>query len=151
MSIIGIVSDTHGLLRHEAKALLKGADLIIHAGDAGSGEVLVELSAIASLKAVRGNIDNGSYASRLPASEYISFAGKNIYVIHNIDHLDIVPEAAGVDIVIYGHSHKPQKKVKNGVLYFNPGSIGPRRFSLPISMGLISISDGIINAEIIEL
>lgn len=151
MSIIGIISDTHGLLRHEAKKLLKGVELIIHAGDVGSGDVLEELSAIGSLKAVRGNVDNGVYAGVLPASEYISIAGKNIYVIHNIDHLDIVPEAAGVDIVIYGHSHKAQKKEKNGVLYFNPGSIGPRRFNLPVSMGLISISEGVINAEIIEL
>jgi putative phosphoesterase len=129
--LIGVISDTHGLLRPEAIEALRGAAHIIHAGDIGSPEILIELSAIAPLTAIRGNIDKGAWARKLPETEVLDVAGVSIYVLHNLEQLDLKPKAAGFSVVISGHSHVPKQETRDGVLYFNPGSAGPRRFKSP--------------------
>jgi uncharacterized protein len=151
VTAIGVISDTHGLLRPEAVRVLKGSDHIIHAGDIGDPAVLDELAAIAPLTAIRGNADRGAWTRRIPSTDVIEIAGVSIYVIHNLDELDLKPEAAGFAAVIYGHSHVPKIETKNGVLYFNPGSAGPRRFRLPITLGTIRVRDGTLDPEIREL
>jgi putative phosphoesterase len=151
VTAIGVISDTHGLLRPEAVRVLKGSDHIIHAGDIGDPAVLDELAAIAPLTAIRGNADRGAWTRRIPSTDVIEIAGVSIYVIHNLDELDLKPEAAGFAAVIYGHSHVPKTETKNGVLYFNPGSAGPRRFRLPITLGTIRVRDGTLDPEIREL
>jgi putative phosphoesterase len=148
---VGVISDTHGLLRPEAVATLRGSDCIIHAGDVGDPAILNQLRAIAPLTAVRGNVDHGAWAEELPLTDVLELAGISIYVLHNIDELDLKPEGAGFAAVIYGHSHKPHQETKNGVLYFNPGSAGPRRFKLPVSVGRLSIVDGSVRSEILNL
>lgn len=148
---IGVVSDTHGLLRPEAVAVLQRADFVIHAGDVGKPEILVELGKIAPLTVVRGNIDSGPWARDLLHSNVLQVGDTFIYVIHNLGQLDIKPEAAGFSVVVYGHSHVPKQERKNGVLYFNPGSVGPRRFNLPISLGWIIMENGGLRAETVEL
>src|SRR5579871_797316 len=130
---IGVISDTHGLLRPEAVEALRGSQHIIHAGDVGDPVILERLTEIAPVTAVRGNVDKGAWARKLPESNVLEVEGVSIYVLHEIDRLDLKPEAAGFAAVIYGHSHVPKQEMKNGVLYFNPGSAGPKRFSLPIS------------------
>jgi putative phosphoesterase len=132
--MIGLISDTHGLLREEAFAALAGSELIIHAGDVGEPEILERLRAIAPLVVVRGNIDKGAWASALPETAAAECAGVNIYVLHDVHALDLNPMAGGFDIVISGHSHQPSQSTRNGVLYVNPGSAGPRRFNLPITI-----------------
>jgi putative phosphoesterase len=131
--IIGVISDTHGLLRAEALAALRGSDHIIHAGDVGDPQILDTLAAIAPLTAVRGNVDHGAWAQKIPVTNVLEIGDISIYVLHNIQELDLKPEAANFAAVIYGHSHIPKQELKNGVLYFNPGSAGPRRFKLPVS------------------
>ena len=126
---VGIISDTHGLLRPEALTALRGSHHIIHAGDVGAPEILEQLAAIAPVTAVRGNIDNEAWAGRLPETEVIELGGVSIYVLHDLAQLDLTLEASGFDVVIYGHSHLPKLETRNGVLYFNPGSAGPRRSS----------------------
>jgi putative phosphoesterase len=148
---IGVISDTHGLLRPEALAALAGSDFIIHAGDVGDPAILPALEAIAPVTAIRGNIDKESWAKQLPAVNVLEVAGQSMYVLHDLSKLDLKPEAAGFRAVIYGHSHKPGQETRDGVFYFNPGSAGPRRFSLPISVGKVTISGTVISAEIIEL
>jgi putative phosphoesterase len=150
-STVGVISDTHGLLRPEALAALQGADLILHAGDIGAPEILDALAHIAPLKAVRGNIDTQPWAESLPATDAVEVAGVYLYVLHDLKTLDLNPSAAGFAAVISGHSHKASQAVRDGVLYFNPGSAGPRRFRLPISVGRLSIADGHIVPEIIKL
>jgi uncharacterized protein len=127
LMIFGVISDTHGLLRPEAIAALRGSDRILHAGDVGAPEILEALRKIAPLTAIRGNVDTASWARSLPATEVVEAGGVSIYMLHNLGQLDLKPEAAGFHVVIYGHSHKPKIEEKNGVLYFNPGSTGPRR------------------------
>jgi len=139
---IGLISDTHNLLRTEARLALKGVDHIIHAGDICDAAVLRELEAIAPVTAVRGNNDRGEWAAALHERERIEIGGVAIYVVHDLHDLDVVPEAAGIKVVITGHSHRPLMKMENGVLYINPGSAGPRRFRLPISIGFLEIADG---------
>ncbi|HZW23300.1 metallophosphoesterase family protein [Noviherbaspirillum sp.] len=139
---IGLISDTHNLLRPEARVALKGVDRIIHAGDICDAGVLRELEAIAPVTAVRGNNDRGAWAQALQERERIEIGGVAIYVVHDLHDLDIVPESAGVKVVITGHSHRPLMKMENGVLYINPGSAGPRRFKLPISIGFLEIAGG---------
>jgi uncharacterized protein len=149
--IIGVISDTHGLLREEALQALAGSSYIIHAGDVGSGEVVEGLAKIAPLTAVRGNVDHGPWARNLAMQEVFEAAGISIYVLHDLQTLDLKPEAARFDVVVYGHSHVPKQENKKGVLYFNPGSAGPRRFKLPISVGRLHVESGKVRGEIIEL
>jgi len=148
---IGVISDTHGLLRPEAIAALRGSDHIIHAGDVGDPEILDALKRLAPLTAIRGNIDKSSWARRIPETEVVELAGIPIYVLHDLAQLDLKPEAAGLKVVVYGHSHVPKQETRNGVLYFNPGSAGPRRFKLPISVGRLTVEEGNIRGEIITL
>lgn len=148
---IGVISDTHGLLRREALEALRGSERIIHAGDVGDPEILAQLSSIAPVTAVRGNIDKGSWARKLKQSEVVEADEVLIYVLHNLDDLDLKPEAAGFSAVIYGHSHVPKQETRNGVLHFNPGSAGPRRFKLPITVGRLIIERKTVRAEIIEI
>ena len=141
MERIAVISDTHGLLREEIIGFLESCDGIIHAGDVGSEEILNRLSSIAPLTVVRGNCDTGPWAKRLGLTETLQIGNRQITVIHNVDMLDV--EAAGsFDMVIFGHTHRPHREERNGVLYLNPGSIGPRRFDLPISYALITLEEG---------
>jgi putative phosphoesterase len=149
--IIGVISDTHGLLRPEAVELLRGSEHIIHAGDIGSPEIIAELRKIAPVTAIRGNVDTQAWARSFAETEVVELAGMDIYIIHDANALDLNPKAAGFAAVISGHSHQPKQEIKNGVLYFNPGSAGPRRFKLPISVGRIVIADGKLNGEVLEI
>ncbi len=148
---IGVISDTHGLLRTQAWEALRGCQLIFHAGDVGAEDVLHELERIAPVVAVRGNVDVEPWARRLHAAEMSEFQSKVFYMLHRIADLDLKPSAAGVDAVIFGHSHRPSIEWRDGILYFNPGSAGPRRFSLPVTVGRIEIVDGTLRPEIISL
>jgi len=148
---IGVISDTHGLLRDEALGRLQGCELILHAGDVGNPAVLEELGQIARVVAVRGNMDKGRWAHKLEEIEYVSVEGRQICVIHDIDKLDLDPATAGIQVVIHGHSHKPAVEWKDGVLYLNPGSAGPKRPDLPISMALLWIDSEAIHAELVDL
>ncbi|HZW13663.1 MAG TPA: metallophosphoesterase family protein [Noviherbaspirillum sp.] len=139
---IGLISDTHGLLRPEARIALRDVDQIIHAGDICDPHVLHALETIAPVSAVRGNNDRGHWAEKLPEKERLEIGGVGIYVVHDLHDLDIEPRAAGIKVVVTGHSHKPHSRMENGVLYVNPGSAGPRRFKLPISIGFLEIKDG---------
>ena len=149
--LIGVISDTHGLLRPEALAALRGSDRIIHAGDVGAPEILETLAAIAPVTAVRGNVDTSAWARQLPETEVLEVDGVSIYVLHDLSALDLKPEAARFRVVISGHSHVPKQETRAGVLYFNPGSAGPRRFKLPVSVGRLKLSGDKIKAEIIAL
>jgi len=151
MTVIGVISDTHGLLRSEAVEELRGVSRILHAGDVGTPEVLAALNEIAPVTAVRGNVDHGSWATRLPTSEVVEVEGVSIYVMHILTELDLKPEAAGFGVVVYGHSHEPKSEVRNGVLYFNPGSAGPRRFKLPVTVGKLVVDGGAVRGEIVEI
>jgi uncharacterized protein len=137
--LIGVISDTHGLLRAEALEFLHGSEHIIHAGDIGSAEIVPALEKIAPVTAIRGNIDTQPWARRFAETEVVELEGVHIYVIHDVHALDLKPAAAGFAAVISGHSHKPGQSTREGVLYFNPGSAGPRRFSLPVSAGRLEI------------
>jgi len=148
---LGVISDTHGLLRPEAVEALRGSDRILHAGDIGAPEILEALAKIAPVTAVRGNVDTASWARTLPGTGVIEAGGVSIYTLHDRDQLDLKPEAAGFRVVVYGHSHQPKIEEKNGVLYFNPGSAGPRRFRLPVSVGRLKIKAGKVEAELVEL
>ena len=148
---IGIISDTHGLLRPEALAALRGSDYIIHAGDIGDSAILKQLAEIAPVTAIRGNVDREAWARKIPSTNVLEVGGISIYVLHNLNELDLKPEAAGFDVVVCGHSHRPNQEMKNGVLYFNPGSAGPRRFGLPATVGRLTISAGKVSGEIVEL
>ena len=148
---IGVISDTHGLLRPEAVEALRGCDRILHAGDVGGFEILEALGKLAPVTAIRGNIDTSSWARALPATEVVEVAGISIYMLHDLRQLDLKPEAAGLHVVVYGHSHQPRIEEKNVVLYFNPGSAGPRRFHLPVSVGRLTIDAGKVRAELVEL
>jgi putative phosphoesterase len=146
-----VISDTHGLLRPEAVAALRGSDFIIHAGDIDEPAILENLSELAPVTAVRGNVDRGPWAKELPISAVLEVGDVSIYVIHNLLELDLKPEAAGFAAVISGHTHVPKQENKNGVLYFNPGSAGPRRFQLPVSMGLVAVHEAKLVGKLVEL
>ena len=149
---IGVISDTHGLLRPEAVAALAGVDRIIHGGDVGSEEILDALSEIAPVSVVRGNTDYQPWAMRLPVTELVEAGERSIYVVHDIEDLNVDPVAMGIDVVIYGHSHRPVlEKRGDGVWYLNPGSAGPRRFSLPVTVALLEVSQTGINGNILDL
>jgi putative phosphoesterase len=149
--LIGVISDTHGLMRPEALRALGGSELIIHAGDVGDPKILDELRAIAPLIAVRGNIDQGEWASSLPENEVVERQGASLYVLHDLNQLDLDPAAAGFQAVISGHSHKPAIRRQNGVLYLNPGSAGPRRFKLPITVARLHLGEKGLEAEHVHL
>lgn len=150
-TIIGVISDTHGLLRPEALDGLIGSHYIIHAGDIGSPKILRELSQIAPVTAVRGNVDKSAWARKLPETEVVEIGDVSIYVLHDLAKLDLSPKTAGFSAVISGHTHVAKQETRDGVLYFNPGSAGPRRFNLPVTVGKLIIEEGAVRAEIIEL
>ena len=149
--IIGVISDTHGLLRPEALAALRGSDHIIHAGDIGDPGILTKLAEIAPVTAIRGNVDREGWARKIPATDLLEVGGVSIYVLHNLAELDVKPEAAGFAVVVYGHSHVPKQEMRDGVLYFNPGSAGPRRFRLPVTVGRLTVQEGEVSGEIVQI
>jgi len=149
--LLGVISDTHGLLRPEAVEALRGSQHIIHAGDVGAPELLDQLAEIAPVTAIRGNVDRELWARKLPETEVVELAGISIYVLHDLAQLDLNPKAAHFDVVISGHSHVPKRETRDGVLYFNPGSAGPRRFKLPVTIGKLKIEAGKVEAQIIVL
>jgi putative phosphoesterase len=151
MARLGVISDTHGLLRPEAVTFLSGCERIVHGGDIGSSQILAQLSAIAPVTAVRGNNDKGAWAQALPETELFEFNGTYVYAIHDLSLLDIEPSAAGVQVVVSGHSHRPAIEDRDGVLFVNPGSAGPRRFKLPIAVAEVVIVDGKVTARVVEL
>lgn len=151
MTVIGVISDTHGLLRPEAFEALRGVEHIIHAGDVGEPAILEKLKEIAPVTAVRGNIDKGVWADKLPETEVVELGGISIYVLHDLKQLDLKPEAAGFAAVVSGHSHVPNQETRNGVLFFNPGSAGPRRFKLPVSVGKLIVEGGKVRGEVIVI
>lgn len=148
---IGVISDTHGLLRPEAADKLANVERIIHAGDIGSADVIVGLRKIAPIVAIRGNNDKGEWASDIPTETVVTLGGRTIYVLHNIQELDLDPVAAGIDVVVSGHSHRPGADTKDGVLYLNPGSAGPRRFALPIALAVLELTDDSVRPHIYEI
>jgi putative phosphoesterase len=145
---IGVISDTHGLLRPEALEALSGVERIIHAGDIGGPEVIETLRGIAPVDAVRGNNDKGTWAARLPPWLALELEGVGIHVLHDLHEMDVEPAAAGFRVVITGHSHKPVIAERDGVLFVNPGSAGPRRFSLPVTLGYLTVTSGTASAVI---
>ena len=150
MARVGLISDTHGLLRAEAAAFLRGSDLIIHAGDIGDASVLEELAALAPVTAVRGNNDRGAWAKRVPATATVRVDDVRIHVVHDVAELD-ARAARGARVVVAGHSHRPSVRERDGVVLVNPGSAGPRRFSLPIAVGELRIRGASVRARIVEL
>jgi len=151
MPRIGVISDTHGLVRPQALTALAGAELIVHAGDIGGPEVLDALRAVAPVVAVRGNNDRGPWAAALPETDVVETGGRSLYVLHDVKALDLDPRAAGFAAVIAGHSHQPRIERRDGVLYLNPGSAGPRRFRLPIAVARLDVDASGIEAEIVAL
>jgi uncharacterized protein len=148
---LGLISDTHGLLRKEAVRALRGSDLILHAGDVGAPEILEVLKEIAPVIAVRGNVDHGEWAKSLPVAEVVEAGSASIYMLHILQELDIEPRAAGFSMVVSGHSHKPGQTEKDGVLYINPGSAGPRRFQLPVTVARLDLEAKPWKAKFIEI
>lgn len=148
---VGLLSDTHGLLRPEARAFLQGSDLILHAGDVGDPAVLEDLAGIAPVVAVRGNCDQGPWALRLNETERLSVAGVSLLVIHDLAQLVRGPGGAGAQVVVHGHSHQPRIETRDGVLFVNPGSAGPRRFRLPVSAGELDIDGGAARPRTVDL
>jgi putative phosphoesterase len=149
--LIAAISDTHALLRPELLPLLQGADHILHAGDVGNADILTTLAQIAPVTAIRGNIDTHGPCADLPATETLELHGCLIHILHDVHELDIHPHAAGIGLVLSGHSHKPSITHRDGVLYLNPGSCGPRRFHLPVTFARVHILNGIPTAEIIPV
>jgi putative phosphoesterase len=149
--LIGVISDTHGLLRPEALVALAEAEHILHAGDVGNIEILDELGKIAPVTAIRGNVDVYGECAELPVTELVELGGRFFYMVHSVHGLDIDPRAAKVDVVVTGHSHKPSIEKKDDVMYLNPGSAGPRRFSLPVSVALVTVGEGGVEARVVKL
>jgi len=148
---VGLISDTHGLLRPEALAFLQGSDRIVHGGDICDPATLEQLAAIAPVTAVRGNNDRGDWAQQLRETEFLQLGELRLYAIHDLAQIDIDPHAAGVRVVVSGHSHKPRVDERDGVLYVNPGSAGPRRFKLPVSVGELIVDGGSVSARTVEI
>jgi putative phosphoesterase len=148
---VGVISDTHGLLRPEAEHALLGVDLILHAGDVGAPKILTRLRTIAPVFAVRGNVDTAPWTNELPPTVVVEFGNATFYMLHNLRDLDLKPEAAGFDAVISGHTHKVEQKMQDGVLYLNPGSAGPRRFQLPITLARLRINEKPWQIQVLEL
>jgi putative phosphoesterase len=150
-AIIGLISDTHSLMRREALTALKGSDLIIHAGDIGKPDILEQLRTVAPVVAVRGNIDKGFWADQLPITAVAEAQSAKIYVLHDVQQLDLDPAAAEFKIVVSGHSHKPSRTERSGVMYLNPGSAGPRRFRLPITVARLDLRQSPWRVQFVEL
>jgi uncharacterized protein len=148
---VGIISDTHGLLRREAEKALQGVQLIVHAGDVGPPEILGKLKLIAPVFAVRGNVDTEPWARELPVTTVVEAGGATFYVLHNLRELDLRPEAAKFDFVVSGHTHQAEQSVRNGVTYLNPGSAGPKRFHLPVTLALLDLSRKPWRPDVIRL
>lgn len=148
---IGVLSDTHGLLRPEVLPVLAGVDCILHLGDVGKSEILKSLATIAPVHAIRGNIDHTGPCSRLPETDVLFFEGHYFHLLHDVAKLRLDPVAARFAAVLYGHSHRPVIEHRKGVLYFNPGSCGPRRFDLPVTIGMLNITAGAIEPAIVDL
>jgi len=148
---IAVVSDTHSLLRPEVLPALAGAEHILHAGDVGDAGILDKLRSVAPVNAVRGNVDRQGPCAQLPASDTFRLGGSLIHILHNIDELDLKPEVADIKVIIYGHSHQPSIETRHGVLFLNPGSIGPRRFNLPVTFAWLTLAEGKPCAEIVTL
>jgi putative phosphoesterase len=148
---LGVISDTHGLLRPEAVAALAGVERIVHAGDIGDPAILRDLGRLAPVSAVRGNNDRGDWAAEIPETEVVEVGGVALYVLHDVHELDLDPRVAGFAAVIAGHSHQPRQEERDGVLYFNPGSAGPRRFRLPVSVGRLTIERGHVRGALVTL
>jgi len=148
---VGLIADTHGLLRPQARSFLLDSDLIVHAGDIGGPGLLEQLQSIAPVSAVRGNNDTEPWAAHLPEAQLIDAGGVRVHVIHNLAELKLDPAAAGVQVIVSGHSHRPLLERRGGVLYVNPGSAGPRRFTLPIAFGELLIAGGAVSARIVNL
>jgi putative phosphoesterase len=149
--IVGVISDTHGLLRSQAIEALRGSELIVHAGDVGAPDILDTLRTIAPVAAVRGNVDTAVWATALPPTDVVSAGGVALYLLHDRAALDLDPAAAGFAAVIFGHTHRPGAELRHGVLYLNPGSAGPRRFSLPVTVARLTIEGGRLTPEIVAL
>ena len=149
--LVGVISDTHGLLRPEAVAALTGTDLIIHGGDVGAPDVIDALRNLAPTFVVRGNVDKAHWADALPMTAHVEVGGLLFHVLHDISELDLDPAAVGYAAVVYGHSHRPSIEMREGVLFLNPGSAGPRRFNLPVSIARVSLSGQQLRPEIVEL
>ncbi len=150
--LVGVISDTHGVLRPQAALALRGVDLIIHAGDIGHPRVLAALEEIAPVQAVRGNTDRGEWARRLPLSRLLEVGGARLYVLHELQALDQTSRPRPrFQAVIYGHSHQPRVERQDGVLYLNPGSAGPRRFTFPVTLALLRVQEGRLQAEVVNL
>jgi putative phosphoesterase len=149
--LIGVISDTHGLLRPEVLPALAGVKHILHAGDVGDPTILEALRTVAPVTAIRGNVDTHGLCALLPATEVVELGGSLLYMLHALDDLDLNPHAAGMAAVIYGHSHRSSIEYRQGVLYLNPGSAGPRRFNLPITLALMRIEAGTLSARIVSL
>ena len=148
---VGVIADTHGLLRPEVLPAFAGVDHILHAGDVGSPEILTKLRELAPVTAIRGNIDRTGPCAALPAEEYITLGGVNLYMLHDVHALSLDAAAAGVRVVVFGHSHKPLLEERKGVLFFNPGAAGPRRFSLPVTVGVLDILESSVAARHAQL
>ena len=148
---VGVISDTHGLVRPEAVAALAGVERIVHAGDIGSPDVLTQLERVAPVVAVRGNNDRDAWAVAIPQTEVVEIGGVSLYVLHDLHELDLDPRAAGFAAVIAGHSHQPRQEERDGVLYLNPGSAGPRRFKLPISLARLTVAGARVRSELVTL
>ena len=149
--LIGVISDTHGLLRPQAVRALQGVELIIHAGDIGGPEILTALEALAPVEAVRGNTDKAQWTRQLPQTRVVQVGGAHLYVLHELFALDLEPAAAGLAAVIFGHSHHPHQELRDGVLYLNPGAAGPRRFTLPVTLALLNILGHSLKVEFVKL
>jgi putative phosphoesterase len=149
--LIGVISDTHGLMRPEALVALRGVEHILHAGDVGDIAILDALREIAPVTAIRGNVDTSGACAELPATDVVELGNRLFYLVHSVHDLDINPAAAGIAMVVSGHSHKASVEVRNGVVFFNPGSAGPRRFSLPVTVGFVTVEDGVESRAFIGL
>lgn len=149
--LVGVISDTHGLLRPEAVTALAGAEHILHAGDVGDARILDALREIAPVTAIRGNVDQWGECAELPATDVVELDGRLFYLVHSVTDLDINPVVAGVAAVVSGHSHKPSVEVRDGVLYLNPGSAGPRRFNLPVTIAFVTVGEAGVDARIVPL
>jgi uncharacterized protein len=149
--IVGVISDTHGLLRPQAIDALRGSDVIIHAGDVGNADVIDRLGGIAPTFVVRGNIDKGQWAARLPTTELVAIGELHFLVLHEISQLELDPAVAGFAAVVFGHSHQPSIETRQGVLFLNPGSAGPRRFKLPVTLARVRVSGRRLSPEIVQL
>jgi len=148
---VGILSDTHGLLRPEVESILSGCDQILHAGDIGDPQVLERLARIAPVTAVRGNMDYGTWSNKLPVTEMVEAGGIYFYILHDLSHLDLDPAAAGIRVVVSGHTHRPEMIRKDGVIYLNPGSAGHRRSAYPVTLATVRIADGHVSPDIVQI